>query len=256
MVEQKPSFCCLNRSCTAANLQRFPPFTALTHYMTVFSPVSQVRALRKEDISEWCMSAVARTGKHYKVSIDFSREQNCISVKWKERILNSYKSFEICCFCHTDRCTVEILAPDDIVSIFYFYKTRIVSIYRHEFFPVFIYELNLIFIKVPVNSIFASAKVNIRDSVCLLTTEHTDEFSFIRNYCTVENSCNFFDRISSDDRVFVISPYRSSHKFCRFFLPRYVWHCRSDNFNFAHCHSPLSYKIRHQPLTAPAAIPP
>ncbi len=35
------------------------------------------------------------------------------------------KSF---CFCHSDGCTVEVLAPDDVVGIFYFYKTRVICV--------------------------------------------------------------------------------------------------------------------------------
>ena len=82
---------------------------------------NQIRALTYEDITEWCMSTIGWTGKHHKVSIDLSWEQYCITVKWEEWILNSCECLEILCLCHTDCCSVEILTPDNVICVFYFY---------------------------------------------------------------------------------------------------------------------------------------
>ena len=180
------------------------------------------------------MAAVRWSGKHHIIAVNFSREKNCISVKWNERIFNSCKSLEICCFCNTDRCTVKILAPDHIIGIFYFYETWIVCIFRHKRLAFFVDKIDLFFIKCPVKSVLTSSKINERNAVHLLTTEHADKFSFIRNNRTVEDSGNSLYRITSDHRVFRISPQWCSFMIFQFVLPRHVWNCRADHFIFAH----------------------
>ena len=125
--------------------------------MSVFAPVYHIRALTDKDISERCMSAVGRTGQHHEIAVYFSGEQYGVTVKGKERILDSYKRLEIRGFRNTDGCAVEILTPDDIVGIFYLYQSGIICINRHERLAFFIYELDLILIKIPVNSILATS---------------------------------------------------------------------------------------------------
>ena len=129
--------------------------------MAVFAPVQHIRALGQEDVTERCVAAVAWTGQHHEVAVDFSREENGISVEWKEWILHTYEGFKIFCFCHSDGCTVEVLAPDDVVGIFYFYKTRVICVNRHERFAFFVNELDFVLIEIPVDRIFASSKVDV-----------------------------------------------------------------------------------------------
>jgi hypothetical protein len=113
-----------------------------------------------------------------------------ITIEWEERILNPCKRLEICCFCHADCCSVEILTPDDIIGVFYFYKSWIICIDWHKWIAVFIYEWNLVFFKIPVDGIFAVSKINIWNTIGLLSTEHTDESITIWHNRTVKNSCN------------------------------------------------------------------
>ena len=44
--------------------------------MAVFAPVQHIRALGQEDVTERCVAAVAWTGQHHEVAVDFSREEN------------------------------------------------------------------------------------------------------------------------------------------------------------------------------------
>ena len=125
--------------------------------MSVFAPEYHIGALTDKDVSERSVSTVGRTGQHHEITVYFSGEQYRITVERQERIFNSYKSLEICRLCNTDRCTVEILTPDDIVGIFYLYQSGIICINRHERLAFFIYELDLILIKIPVNSILAAS---------------------------------------------------------------------------------------------------
>ena len=192
VIEKEPSFRSFNRSCTATDLYVLPPFASFSHYMAVFTPVFHIRALGNKDITKWSMSAVTWAGKHHEFIINLSREKDCISVKWKERIFNSCKGFEILCFCNTDCCAIEILTPDDIISIFYFYQSWIICIFRHKIISVFILERNFFFIKIPVDGILASSKIDIWNTVCLFSTEYTDELSFIWHNRTVKNTCNTF----------------------------------------------------------------
>ena len=202
--------------------------------MAVFAPVQHIRALGQEDVTERCVAAVAWTGQHHEVAVNFSREENGISVEWKEWILHTYEGFKIFCFCHSDGCTVEVLAPDDVVGIFYFYKTRVICVNRHERFAFFVNELDFVLIEIPVDRIFASSKVDVRDSVCLLTTEYSDELVAVRHNGAVEDSCYFLHRISSDNRILAVSPYRCTGKLSRAFLPWHIFDSISNNFNFAH----------------------
>ena len=238
MIEKKPAFACLDRSCTAADLNRLPPFRSFSHYMTMFSPVCHIRAFTEEDIPERCMSAVRRSGKHDIVSVDLSREKNRIPVKWNKRILQSCERFEISCLCKSDRCSVKILTPDQVICIFYFDKTRIICIFRHESLAFSINKVDLFFIKFPVKCVFASSEINKRNTVCLLSTEYSDKFSFIWDNSTVEDSCHTLYRITVDHRVFTVTPERCSCKIFRFILPRHVRHCRTDHFIFTHSDFP------------------
>lgn len=90
--------CRLHRGRTAAILRwsqselrrrrslRTPTTPALAHDVAVFAPVQHIRALGQEDVTERCVAAVAWTGQHHEVAVDFSREENGISVEWKEWI--------------------------------------------------------------------------------------------------------------------------------------------------------------------------
>ena len=85
-----------------------------------------------------------------------------------------------------------------------------------------------------VKSRFGEHKVDVRDSVCLLTTEYSDELVAVRHNGAVEDSCYFLHRISSDDRILAVSPYRCTGKLSRAFLPWHIFDSISNNFNFAH----------------------
>ena len=190
------------------------------------------------------MSAVGRTGKHHEVTIYFSREQHSIAVKWEERILNASKRLEISCFCHADCCPIEILTPDNIICILYFNESRIICINRHKRLAILIYERNLILFETPMDCILTSSKIDIWNTVGLLTSEYTDKTIFIRHYRTVKNTCHTLQRISSDDRILAVSPDWCSVKFtCRSLLPRYIRYRRCKHLYFTHIYSPLHNQI-------------
>ena len=168
------------------------------------------------------MSAVTGTGKHHKIAVDLSGKQNGIPVEGKEGIFHTDKGLEICRFCHTDGCPVEILAPDDVISVLHLYQTGIVGIYRHKGLSVLIHEMDLFLIKIPVNAIPAPSKINEGNAVGLLTAENADESALVRHDCAVEDSCHLTDGISADDRIFTVTPDRRTVKFLRSFLPGYI----------------------------------
>ena len=87
--------------------------------MAMMSPVFQILAFAQENISEWGVSAVARTGQHQELSVHLAWEQNSIPVKRQEWIFNPNKGLEIGGLCHADGCTVSILTPDNIIGIFH-----------------------------------------------------------------------------------------------------------------------------------------
>ena len=184
------------------------------------------------------MSTITWTRQKFEFTIDLSWEKNCISVKWKEWILNSCKCLEILCLSHSNRSSVEILTPDDVISIFYFYKSWIICINRHKIISIFIFKRNLVFFKIPVNRILTLSKINIRNSVCLFPTEHSNKSIFIWHNCTVEDSCNSRCRISSNNRIFIISPkWKSCLIVCRSLLPWHIWYIWSNNFHVTHIYS-------------------
>ena len=184
------------------------------------------------------MSAVTWTRQKFKFAINLSWEKDCISVKWKEWIFNSCKCLEILCLRHTNCSSVEILTPDNIIGVFYFYESWIVCINRHKIVSVFIFKRYLVFFKIPVNCIITLSKINIWNSICLFSTEHSYKSIFIRHNCTVENSCNSRCRISSDDWIFIKSPERKSCLIvCRSLLPWHIWYIWSDNFYVTHIYS-------------------
>ena len=125
--------------------------------MSVFAPEYHIGALTDENITEGRMSAVGRAGQHHEIAVYFSGEQYGVTVKRKERILDSGKRLEILGFRNTDGCAVEILTPDNIIGILHLHKSGIICINRHERLAFFIYELDLILIKIPVNSILAAS---------------------------------------------------------------------------------------------------
>lgn len=208
--------------------------------MSVLAPVGQIRALAHKNITERRMSAVGRAGQQHEIAVNLAREKYRVAVERKERILNSRKRLKISRLRHTDRRAVEILTPDNIISILYLHQTRIVCVYRHERFSVLVHEIDLVLVEIPVNRILASSEINIRNAVRLLPAEHTDESILIRHYRTVKNSCNPFYRISADDRVLLISPNRRIRDSFRALLPRHVRHCRANHFVLAHNPLPLS----------------
>ena len=202
--------------------------------MSVFAPKYHIGALTDENITEGRMSTVGRTGQHHEITVYFSGEQYGVTVKGEERILDSGKRLEIRSFRNTDGCTVKILTPDDVIGIFYLHQSGIISVDRHKGLAFFIYKLNLIFIKIPMNCIFAASHVDIRNTVDLFPTEHADEFITVRHYGTVEDSGYSFYRISANNRVLTISPYRCSGMVFGFILPGYIRYCRADHLNLAH----------------------
>ncbi len=134
------------------------------------------------------MSAVGRAGQHHEITVYFSGEQYSVTVKGKERILDSGKRLEIRSFRNTDGCAVKILTPDDIVGIFYLHQSGIISVNRHERACLLHLQTESYLIKIPVNCIFAASHVDIRNTVDLFPTEHADEFITVRHYGTVEDS--------------------------------------------------------------------
>ena len=82
--------------------------------MSVFAPEYHIGALTDENITEGRMSAVGRAGQHHEIAVYFSGEQYGVTVKRKERILDSGKRLEILGFRNTDGCAVEILTLDDV----------------------------------------------------------------------------------------------------------------------------------------------
>ena len=178
--------------------------------MTVFSPVGEIRTLTDKNIAERCVAAVGRSREQHEIAADLAREQHRIPVKRQERILDSGKCLKIRCLRHTDRCAVEILTPDNIVGILHLHKSRIISVDRHEGLTVLVHKVNLVFLKIPVDGILASSQIDIRNSVRLFSAEDADELIPVRHYRTVEDSRHALHRISADDRVLLVSPYRCS----------------------------------------------
>ena len=234
MIEQQPPFRSLNGCCASTDLQGLPPLGRLAHHVSVFAPVYHIRALADENITERRMSAVGRAGQHHEIAVYFSGKEYCITVERQERIFNSYKSLEICSLGDTDGCTIEILTPDDVIGIFYLHQSGIVGVDRHKRLALFIYKRNLILLEIPVNGILAAPQIDIRNTVDLFPTEHTDKFITVRHYRTVENSGYSFYRISANDRVLCVSPYRCSGMSFGFILPGYLGYGLADHLYFTH----------------------
>ena len=68
--------------------------------------------------------------------------------------------------------------------------------------------MNLFFFNIPVNCIFTMSKINMWNSIYLLTTENSNKFAFIRHNRTIKNTCNIFNWISINNWVLIVSPYR------------------------------------------------
>ncbi|GFI51961.1 hypothetical protein IMSAGC021_00257 [Muribaculaceae bacterium] len=152
------------------------------------------------------MPAVAWPRQHQELAVHLSWKQHGISVKRKKRILNSGKCFKILCPGNAYGRAVKVLAPDYIISIFHFYQSWIIRIFRHKVISRFILKRNLFFIKLPANAILAPSKIDIWDPVGLLAPEYTDKFSFVRHHRTVEDTRHSFCRITSDHRIVAIPP--------------------------------------------------
>ena len=217
--------------------------------MAVVSPVLHVLALAEENVAERRVSAVAGTGKHHVLAVDLPWKQHCVPVKRQERIFHPDKCLKVGSLCHADGCAVGILAPDHIISAVHFHQPWVVGINRLERFSVFIQELNLFLVECPVNAVCTSAEVNKRNAVHLLSPEHADKSTFIRNDCAVENACHTRDGIPGDNGIFLVAPYRCS-TVCRALLPRQIGQAACLCQNRFHCELPPYHS-----LTAPIAMP-
>ena len=169
--------------------------------MTVASPELHVGRFAIENITEWCVSSVARTAQHGKVAVDFLREKHSVAVVGKECILKLVESFEVGCPCHSNRWAMITVAPCNVIAVFDEAYAWVVTIHPLPNFFIVALKTKRLFINIPVHSVFREAYVKHHATVGVIATEHSCEAFAERNDCAIEDAVACRKQVARDDRV-------------------------------------------------------
>ena len=149
MIDQQPSFRCLDRNRTCTHLQALPCThfeRSRSHHMTMFSPETHIGRFAVEDIAERCMPVITRTTQHGKITVDLTREHHTVTVERQIRIFQLVECFEIERISYTDCRAVIAVAPgDDVtgsVESIFILPYNISTPMSFHFFPSSIYDIN------------------------------------------------------------------------------------------------------------------
>ena len=156
--------------------------------MAVASPKLHVGRLAVEDITERCVTGVARTREHSEVAVDLLREQYAVTVVRQECVLELMECLEVLCPSDADSRSVVAVAPCYIVAVLDEANARVVAVYPLADLLVVALEAERLLIDVPVHTVFRETYVEHHAAVGVVATEYTCEALTERNYCTVEDT--------------------------------------------------------------------
>ena len=141
--------------------------------MTVTTPELKVWRLAIEDITEGRVTIVAGAAQHSELPIDLAGEEHTIAVEGQESILQLVEGLEVKGVGYTDRGAVVPIAPRHIVAVFDEDHTRVVAVDPLTDLLVVTFELQRLWVDVPVDGIIAEAHVQTHTAVRVITAEDT-----------------------------------------------------------------------------------
>ena len=174
--------------------------------MAMFSPINQIPAAGKENISECRMTGIAWTAQHDKLAADFAREHHAVAIVRKKCVFHLVKLFEIKCICYTDRRPVIPVAPRDIIAVVNEADTRVITVFK--MFKSFrgVSEPDSVVVNLPVDAIGTESGIQPHLTCLVVTAKHSGKTVSKRNNGTVENTVGRRNHIPTDYRITGIAP--------------------------------------------------
>ena len=201
--------------------------------MTVATPELKVWRLAIEDITEGRMTIVARTAQHSELPIDLAGEEYTIAVEGQESILQLVEGLEVKGVGYTDRGAMVAVAPRHVVAVLDEDHTWVVAIDPLTDLLVVTFELQRLWVDVPVDGIIAEAHVQTHTAVRVITAEDTS-VPFSEAYdSTVEDAVGRRQEVTWDNGVSAVAPDGILTAFGAVF-PRHIGQALPDDLDLAH----------------------
>ena len=209
VIEAEPAFRGLYRDRACADLLGLPSLER-PHNVSVLAPVLHIRRLGKIHITERSMAAVRRTGEHYELIIDLSREENTVSVEGQECVLALIEGLEIVGVADTDGGLPAVsVAPGHPISVFDPANAGIIAVAPLiDFFGrlLRLNENDPVRDDIPVDTVIGESGMELHISDLIVYAENACELAVKGYYCAVEDRIGSRKKVSGDYGVSIISP--------------------------------------------------
>jgi hypothetical protein len=127
--------------------------------MAVLSPVHQVRAFGKENVSKGRMAGITGAGEQNIVPVYLAREEHAVSVKGDTRIFKAGKILKILGHAHVQRGPMKITAPNHVISVVNLYDSRIIGITGLVVLSVGVLPMDFLILDIPMQGVLAMPNV-------------------------------------------------------------------------------------------------
>ena len=211
MIDQQPSLVGLDGNGACTDLGALPCGSVSlvsAHHVTMMSPELHILTLAYEDIAEGSMAGIAGTAHYHVVAVDFSREENAVTVEGDESILQLDEFLEVVSVSHTDSRAMVTVAPGHIVFAVDLADSGVITVLTFQDLRICSLEFYRFVLDGPVDSVFTSSNKDVHADGTTVATEYADVAILKGNNCAVENAVGAFLLVAADDRVCVITPYR------------------------------------------------
>ena len=175
--------------------------------MSVLAPVCHILGVGQVHVAERSVTGVGRTGEHYILAVDLSREQNAVSVEGQVCVLHLVEFLEVLGPAHADSGL-----PGDPESVLDPYAAGIVAVLPRISLcglGIVVDPLYLLRVDVPVDAVLGETSVDSHVSFLVVNTEYACEVALVAfegNYCGVEDGVAGGKQVAGNDRVSVVTP--------------------------------------------------